>query len=387
MAKLTFALITILVFVRAAIATTSDAFKLEEDCESDGDCVSGESCLSCSFDFKGHRCVRSSITNQFELLNNSLPFNKYAFLTTHNSFSIRGEPSRNGVPRITFSNQEDSVTEQLNNGVRALMLDTYDFEGDVWLCHSFNGECHDYTAFEPAIYTFGEIEAFLSRNPSEIVTLILEDYVQAPNGLTKVFNDSGLKKYWFPLSKMPENGQDWPLVNHMIANNQRLIVFSSIKSKQESEGIAYQWNYMVENQYGNDGLLGNKCTNRRESSSLDDKTRSLVLVNHFASVPVIGLACIQNSASLLDALHKCYAEAGNRWSNFVAVDFYKRSEGGGAFQATDFLNGNLLCGCNDVTACLPGSSKKCAQVSNTGSRQDRFGMSRRITRFEEGEFH
>lgn len=27
------------------------------------------------------------------------------------------------------------------------MLDTYDFDGDIWLCHSFKGKCHDYTAF------------------------------------------------------------------------------------------------------------------------------------------------------------------------------------------------------------------------------------------------
>lgn len=93
-----------------------------------------------------------------------------------------------------------------------------------------------------------EIEAFLSQNPSEIITLILEDYVQAPNGLTKLFSDSGLSKYWFPLSNMPLNGQDWPLISEMVANNQRLLVFTSIRSKQDTEGIAYQWNYMVENQ-------------------------------------------------------------------------------------------------------------------------------------------
>ena len=80
------------------------------------------------------------------------------------------------------------------------------------------------------------------------MTLILEDYVEIPNGLSKVFRDSGLMKYWFPVSSMPQNGQDWPLVKDMVANNQRLVVFTSKKSKQESEGIAYQWNYMVENQ-------------------------------------------------------------------------------------------------------------------------------------------
>lgn len=93
-----------------------------------------------------------------------------------------------------------------------------------------------------------EIEAFLSANPSEIVTVILEDYVQTPKGLTKVFTDAGLMKYWFPLSKMPKTGQDWPLVRDMVSNNQRLLVFTSVKSKESSEGIAYQWNYMVENQ-------------------------------------------------------------------------------------------------------------------------------------------
>jgi len=76
----------------------------------------------------------------------------------------------------------------------------------------------------------------------------LEDYVHAPNGLTNVFTKAGLMKYWFPLASMPRQGQDWPLVSDMIAKNQRLLVFTSIKSKEKSEGIAYQWNFMVENQ-------------------------------------------------------------------------------------------------------------------------------------------
>jgi hypothetical protein len=43
--------------------------------------------------------------------------------------------------------------------------------------------------------TFKEIRAFLSANPSEIVTIILEDYVHASNGLINVFRASGLTKY------------------------------------------------------------------------------------------------------------------------------------------------------------------------------------------------
>ncbi|XP_011099035.1 PI-PLC X domain-containing protein At5g67130-like [Sesamum indicum] len=343
--------VTALLVLRVGAACSSGGCKVGDGCSSGGDCGAGLFCSSCDAAFEGSRCVRSTATNQFNIVNNSLPFNKYAFLTTHNAFAID-----DGVPRLTFTNQEDNVTQQLNNGVRALMLDTYDFEGDIWLCHSFGGKCHDYTKFEPAIDTLREIEAFLSGNPSEIVTVILEDYVHTQNGLTKVFTEAGLMKYWFPLSKMPKNGQDWPLVSEMVANNQRLLVFTSIKSKESSEGIAYQWNYMVENQYGDDGMKAGECSNRGESSALNDKSKSLVLVNYFRSVPVKALACVQNSGDLLDMLQTCYGAAGNRWANFVAVDFYKRSEGGGTFEATDMLNGELLCGCKDVHSCAAGSS-------------------------------
>ncbi|XP_047310664.1 PI-PLC X domain-containing protein At5g67130-like [Impatiens glandulifera] len=324
---------------------------------SKGGCSAGSYCFSCFEGFAGSRCVRSAITNQFKLLNNSLPFNKYAFLTTHNSFAIRGEKSHTGFPRITLTNQEDTVTQQLNNGVRALMLDMYDFKDDVWLCHSFRGKCHDLTAFEPAIDTLKEVGEFMSANPGEIITIILEDYVESPKGLTKVFTDAGLMKYWFPLSRMPKNGKDWPLVSDMVAKNQRLIVFTSQRSKEASEQIAYQWNYMVENQYGNGGMKEGECPNRGESSAMNDTSKSLVLVNFFQTVPDENYACVQNSDRLIRMLRTCRNDAAGRWANFVAVDYYKRSVGGGTFEAVDTLNGELLCGCSDIHSCVPGSSR------------------------------
>ncbi|XP_038726356.1 PI-PLC X domain-containing protein At5g67130-like [Tripterygium wilfordii] len=356
------------VLLSAASACSDGQCKLLDICSTDGDCQAGLYCSECLQGFSGSRCIRSTITDQFKLLNNSLPFNKYAFLTTHNSYAIEGEPSHTGFPRVTFTNQQDNITQQLNNGVRALMLDTYDFHGDIWLCHSFGGKCYDFTAFEPAIDTLKEIEAFLSANPTEIVTIILEDYVEAPNGLTKVFTDAGLMKYWFPVASMPKNGEDWPLVSDMVAKNQRLLVFTSKKSKEASEGIAYQWNYMVENQYGDGGMHAGSCPNRAESSALDDKSKSLVLVNYFRSEPLKLLSCGDNSGDLLNMLNTCYGAAGNRWANFVAVDYYKKSEGGGAFQAVDTMNGELLCGCNDVHACVKGSSSAaCTALSMSNS--------------------
>lgn len=36
------------------------------------------------------------------------------------------------------------------NGVRGLMLDMYDFNNDIWLCHSTGGKCYNLTAFVSA---------------------------------------------------------------------------------------------------------------------------------------------------------------------------------------------------------------------------------------------
>ena len=42
-----------------------------------------------------------------------LPFNRYAWLTTHNSYAMKGAPLHTTEVRVTFNNQEDSVTTQL----------------------------------------------------------------------------------------------------------------------------------------------------------------------------------------------------------------------------------------------------------------------------------
>ncbi|KAJ6867022.1 LOW QUALITY PROTEIN: hypothetical protein NC652_038299 [Populus alba x Populus x berolinensis] len=83
------------------------------------------------------------------------------------------------------------------------------------------------------------------------------------------------------------------------------------------------------------------CANREESPPLDDKSRFLVLVNYFRSIPMKELSYEDNSGNLINMLHTCDGAAATRLTNFVVVDYYHRSEGGGSFQAMYLLNGKL----------------------------------------------
>ncbi|KAH0453554.1 hypothetical protein IEQ34_017878 [Dendrobium chrysotoxum] len=276
------------------------------------------------------------------------------------------------------------------NGVRGLMLDMYDFEGDIWLCHSFQGQCYNFTAFisgklnrastghlnnvlihayqEPAINTLKEVEAFLTDNPTEIVTIFIEDYVRTPKGLSSLFTNADLMKYLYPLAEMPTNGKDWPTITEMAEKNYRLLVFTSVASKEADEGIAYQWRYVLENEPGDPGILPGSCPNRRESQPLSSRYASLFLQNYFPTIPVQNDACKEHSSGLAEMVDACYKAAEKLMPNFLSVNFYLRSDGRGVFDILDRMNGLTLCGCPTVFACKPGAPfGVCKNISSSST--------------------
>ncbi|KAK1607100.1 hypothetical protein QYE76_030773 [Lolium multiflorum] len=322
-----------------------------QGCSASSPCGSGMRCATCS-PLPGSGPAVCSRTTPIDpkIHGTGLPFNRYSWLTTHNSFAITGTPSATGAPIVSPPNQEDSVTNQLNNGVRGLMLDTYDFKNDLWLCHSFAGKCYDFTAYQLASKVLKEIKAFLDSNPSEVITVFVEDY-SAPGSLSKALAAAGLTKYVFPPAKMPGNGADWPTLKDMVAQGHRLLVFTSKQGREGSDGVAHVWNYVVETKYGSDGLAMGSCASRAESRAMDSKAQSLVLVNFFTTNPSQSWACVNNSSPLIAQLRTCYDASAKRWPNFIAVDFYMRSSGGGAPLATDVANGRLQCGCDTIAYC------------------------------------
>ncbi|KAF7139064.1 hypothetical protein RHSIM_Rhsim07G0253400 [Rhododendron simsii] len=209
----------------------------------------------------------------------------------------------------------------VQSGIRALILKTYDTHDDDHIILFAQNSNDDVAHMKDrwfdrqteALGILKEIEEFLSSNPFEILTLILEDCVMASNGLTKVFEAARLTKYLLPLKKMPRHGGDWPLVKDMVAANQRLIVFTSNQSKEESEGIAYKWNFIVECKYGIQQRRRPPCIKGEYLPTTDVASKSLVLLNYYSSPRF-------NKVDLMKAIDTCYVAASHRWPNFIAVD-------------------------------------------------------------------
>jgi len=248
----------------------------------------------------------------------SKQYNEVAYLTTHNAFNSDEDG-------LLFPNQTYNIASQLNDGVRGLMIDVYDFFGTPTAYHSVFA-----LGTIPLSNIFNDIKTFLDNNPNEIVTIILECYVTA-NDIEDEINQSGLSNYLYT------HNATWPTLQNMIDNDNRLVIFSDVDDASSSQDwYHYVWEYAVETHYSVGNINDFTCDFNR-GGPLND----LFIFNHFVTDATLGYGLYNESNDVnanpffINRALNCQTQT-NKFPNFVTVDYYELGDG---LAVVDQLNG------------------------------------------------
>ncbi|QQR97721.1 MAG: phosphatidylinositol-specific phospholipase C domain-containing protein [Sphingobacteriales bacterium] len=255
-----------------------------------------------------------SINNVFY----SKKYNQVCFLMTHNAMN-------NTEKGYWFPNQTHSITKQLNDGVRGLMIDTYN--GNDGNAITYHGV--EFAGSQKLVDVLKEVLVFLSNNPKEIVTIIFEN--QGSNDqLIKAIQDAYLEEYTYV-----HNGT-WKTLKEMIDANQRLVLFAEFNKTPSANYLHYAWSTIFDTKYEYKNVNQFDCDVNRGSNN---GTNSLFLINHWLGnifgVPEKKFAYQANTREVLSKrVNECTA-ANNHFLNFLGIDFY---EIGAAKAIVDSIN-------------------------------------------------
>jgi len=253
-------------------------------------------------------------------------YDDVAYLTTHNAFN-------DATDGFLLPNQNNTITQQLNDGVRALMIDVYDVNGVATVYHGFS-----YLGNAPLTDKLDEIKAFLYNNPQEIVTLILENYA-SPALVETALSQSGLLSYLFVKDTTTIL---WPTLQQMINSGKRLVIFSEADDATPSQPwYHYVWDYAVETNFTVHDTSEFNCSYNRGNPD-----NPLFIFNHFITDATLGIgveaqATMANANPyLLNRIYDCM-NIHNKFPNFITVDFYER---GDSKAAVDIINSGYWAG-------------------------------------------
>ena len=129
------------------------------------------------------------------------------------------------VGSLPQDNQDESVTSQLNAGIRFLQGQTHnDPFGTLSLCHT---SCYELDSGSLVSY-LTTVKSWLDANPNEVLTLLLTNGDSLDVSVfDTAYTTSGLKSYAFIPASSPGvlPIDSWPTLRELIAANTRLVAF------------------------------------------------------------------------------------------------------------------------------------------------------------------
>lgn len=241
-------------------------------------------------------------------------FDAVVLAGTHNAMS-------NADDGWQIPNQPHPIRQQLEDGVRGLLIDTHEWEGEPYLCH---GYCELGAA--PLVEGLSVVREFLDANRGEVMTFIIEDGV-SPEVTASAFAAADLDRLVYTW-----DGGGWPTLGEMVAANQRLVVTAESQGPPP-EWYHHAWDLYVDTPYDFSSVSDFNCDVNRGSPD-----NPLFLLNHWVEDPFASEA-LSTEANAYDVLagraEACTAAFG-RPPTLVAVDWYTA---GDLFAVVDALNG------------------------------------------------
>lgn len=299
-------------------------------------------------------------------------FDEVALAATHNSMSAP-QPG-------WFSSQQDRpISDQLDDGVRGLLIDTHYADrladgklrtdlGDpktlrrrakqdgvspdavdaalrirerlrsgkgtrgMYLCHTF---CE--LGALPLAPVLDDIHDFLVVHPDEVVVVVNQDYV-TPADLVGAIKEAGLEDFAY---RGAVDGT-WPTLREMITSNERLVVLA-----ENHAGAAPWYRLAYDGAVHETPFSFSKPSQLTRSSAQAKSCRAnrgkpgspLLLINHWITTDPVprpsNAAKVNAYAPLVRRLRTCQ-RVRKQMPNLVAVDFYRT---GDVFKAVDAING------------------------------------------------
>ena len=295
-----------------------------------------------------------------ELCDRSL--DQVVFPASHNSMSSRE------ISDWMFPQQERTIPHQLQDGVRALLIDVhYGFPGGARIKTGMSGEpmaakveeavgkegyqaalrirnrlvgvdetkrrlylCHAVCElgayeFEPALR---EVRDFLVQHPDEVLLIVLEDYV-SPQDIAAAINGSGLGRMVYRGPAAPP----WPTLRQLIESGQRVLVFLE-SGRAGVEWLRPAFQTFQETPYSFHKGEEFSCLPNRGGTA-----GSLFQINHWIETtptPKPSNAAMVNAYDFLLRRAQQCAEERHHLPNILAVDFYRT---GDLFKVARKLNG------------------------------------------------
>jgi hypothetical protein len=299
--------------------------------------------------------------------------NEVALAATHNSMSVP-------LPGWFSAVQDRPIADQLREGVRGLLIDTYyadrldngrlrTFAGEpmqlrrnaerdglspdavdsalrlrerlgfsgkgdrgMYLCHTF---CElGGTALSEAL---DDLHDFLVANPGEVVVVVNQDYV-TPKDFVDAVHDAELDDFAY---RGPTSGS-WPTLRQMIDRNQRVVFLA------ENEAGAAPWYHLAYEAITQETPYAfSRPDQLIDASQLEASCRPnrgpdmapLFLVNHWVTTDPVPLPSHADEVNaygpFLRRLREC-RRLRHHIPNLVAVNFYRR---GDLSRVVDALNG------------------------------------------------